>query len=309
VGQRSIERYADLLRCHVLPTLGERPLQKLRSTEIDSLYVKLADKVSLRTALHVHSVFNACLGTAARTRQIVRNPMREVVKVPSPDESDHGVALDQDELRKLLEGFKGLSLFPIVVVAAFTGARRGEILALQWDDFDASKKTLRIERSVDDTDKHGLRIKGPKTERGKRTITIDDDLIALLVAERERYLRMVAGIPDGISLNLSLVKLPAGALIFPSPGGDLTKFRHPRAVTKEFARRARALGFRKLRFHDLRGTHETMLLDAGVPVHTVAARCGHDASVMLRSYAKRTRKADVSAAAVIGAIAKGTLGI
>jgi integrase len=305
VGQRSIERYGELLRCHVLPTLGERPLQQLRSTEIDSLYVKLADKISPRTALHVHSVLNACLGTATRTRQIARNPMRQVIKVPSSGEPDHGIALDQDELRKLLEGFKGLSLYPIVVAAAFTGARRGEILALRWEDFNVDAKTLRIERSVDDTDKHGLRAKGPKTERGKRTITIDDDLIALFVAERERHLRMAAGVPDGISVNLSLVKLPAGALIFPSPG-DLTKFRHPRAVTKEFAQMVRALGFAKLRFHDLRGTHETMLLDRGVPAHVVAARCGHDPAVMLRSYAKRTRKADVSAA-VIGAIAKGIL--
>jgi integrase len=233
--------------------------------------------------------------------------MRQVIKVPSPGEPDHGVALDQDELRKLLEGFKSLSLFPIVVAAAFTGARRGEILALRWDDLDVDAKTLRIERSVDDTDKHGLRFKGPKTERGKRTITVDDDLIALLVAERERHLRMVAGIPDGVTVDLSLVKLPAGALIFPTPG-DLTKPRNPRAVTKEFSRMAKTLGFRKLRFHDLRGTHETMLLDRGVPAHVVAARCGHDPAVMLRSYAKRTRKADVSAAAVIGAIAKGTLG-
>jgi integrase len=309
VGQRSIERYAELLRCHVLPTLGERPLQQLRSTQVDTLYVTLADKISPRTALHVHSVLNACLGTATRTRQIARNPMRHVVKVPSPGEPDHGIALDQDELRKLLEGFKGLSLFPIVAVAAFTGARRGEVLALRWEDFDAEAKTLHIERSVDDTDKHGLRIKGPKTERGKRTITIDDDLIALLVAERERHLRIVAGVPDGVSVDLSLVKLPTGALIFPSPGADLTKLRHPRAITKEFAQRAKRLGFPNLRFHDLRGTHETLLLDAGVPVHTVAARCGHDPAVMLRSYAKRTRKADISAAAVIGAISKGTLGV
>jgi integrase len=213
--------------------------------------------------------------------------MRQVVKVPCPGEPDHGIALDQDELRKLLEGFRGLSLFPIVAVAAFTGARRGEVLALRWEDFDAEAKTLRIERSIDDTDKHGLRIKGPKTERGKRTITIDDDLIALLVAERERHLRIIAGIPDGAAVDLSLVRLPAGALIFPSPGADLTKLRHPRAITKEFGQRAKRLGFPNLRFHDLRGTHETLLLDRGVSVHVVAARCGHDPAVMLRSYAKR----------------------
>src|SRR6516164_181627 len=234
-GKSVNAQLSDMPNCcdnHVLPTLGERPLQQLRSTEIDTLYVTLADKISPRNALHVHSVLNDCLGTATRTQQIARNPMRHVVKVPSPGEPDHGIALDQKELRKLLEGVKGLSLFPIVAVAAFTGARRGEILALRWEDFDTEAKILRIERSVDDTDKHGLRIKGPKTERGKRTITIDDDLVSLLVSERDRYLRIVAGVPDGVSVDLSLVKLPAGALIFPSPVDDLAKPRHPRAVQR-----------------------------------------------------------------------------
>jgi integrase len=94
----------------------------------------------------------------------------------------------------------------------------------------------------------------------------------------------------------------------PGPGEDFsfTKLRNPATLTVEFTKRARQRGF-DLRFHDLRGTHETLLLDAGVPVHVVAARCGHDPAVLLRSYAKRTRKADTSAAAVIGALAGNVL--
>ena len=88
---------------------------------------------------------------------------------------------------------------------------------------------------------------------------------------------------------------------------DFSKLRNARAVTHEFCRQARKRGFAKLRFHDLRGSHETILLDKGVPVHVVAARCGHDPAVLLRAYAKRTRKADTSAAAVIGALSKGAL--
>jgi len=95
--------------------------------------------------------------------------------------------------------------------------------------------------------------------------------------------------------------------MFPNPF-TFTELRTPNAVTMEFVRKARKLGFPNLRFHDLRGTHETLLLDAGVPIHVVAARCGHDPAVLLRNYAKRTRKADTSAAAVIGALAKGVLG-
>jgi integrase len=157
---------------------------------------------------------------------------------------------------------------------------------------------------------HGIRFKGPKKERHKRTITIDDDLIALLLSEREKHLRLKAGIPDGSTIDLSLIKLPNDALMFPNPPqlAELS-FVTPRdykALSREFRRRARRLGF-KLRFHDLRGTHETALLDAGVPPHVVAARCGHDPATLLRSYAKRTRKADVSAAAIISALSKGVL--
>jgi integrase len=110
-----------------------------------------------------------------------------------------------------------------------------------------------------------------------------------------------------------LVKLPEDALMFPGPPGpgksfSFTKLRNADDVTKQFLHRARKLGFPRLRLHDLRGTHETLLLDAGVPVHVVAARCGHDPAVLLRSYAKRTKKADTSAAAVIGSLSKGVLG-
>jgi integrase len=112
---------------------------------------------------------------------------------------------------------------------------------------------LRIERAVEETKQHGLRIKGPKTERGKRTITIDDDLSALLVKQIERL--KWAGIPDSATVDLSLVTLPDDALLFPSPmtGGtfSFTKLRRPRNVTKEFDRKAKALGF-DCRFHDIR---------------------------------------------------------
>jgi integrase len=63
----------------------------------------------------------------------------------------------------------------------------------------------------------------------------------------------------------------------------------------------------RVRFHDLRGTHATLLLDQGKPVHVVAARLGHDAAVLLKAYAKRTRKADADLADAIDSLAKGAL--
>ena len=312
VGQRALERYDQLLRVHVLPTLGATKLQDVHATDIDRLYLTLEGKIASNTARAVHNVLGACFAAAVRTRKLAVSPLQHITKAPPKGESDHGIALDDQELKTLVRGFSNHHLYGIVSVAAFTGARRGEILALRWSDLDIEEKTLRIERAIEQTKKHGLRFKGPKKERHKRTIKIDDDLVALLLTERERHLRLVAGIPDGVTVDLSLVRLPEGALMFPDPDGlargTFTEPRSPESVTKIFDRKAARIGFPNLRLHDLRGTHETLLLDRGVPVHVVAARCGHDPATLLQNYAKRTRKADTSAASVIGSISKGILG-
>jgi integrase len=305
VNARTLERYEELLRLHVVPTLGKRPLQRIVATEIDDLYGDLAKRLAPRTVHHVHTVLGGCLSAAVRKGLLVVNPASKA-EAPTPGESDAGQVLDQEQLTALLNGFRGSVLYPIVAIAAFTGARRNEILALRWSDFAGA--TLTIARSLEETKAHGRRFKEPKTRRGSRTIAIDEGLAGLLSAEREKYLRLTAGIADGAEVDLSLVRLPAEALIFPSPGDDITRPRDARSLSKEFVRRARKLGFSALRFHDLRGTHETLLLDAAVPVHVVAARCGHDPAILLRTYARRTKKTDTSAAAVIGTLSKGVLG-
>jgi integrase len=105
------------------------------------------------------------------------------------------------------------SLFPpigrpgrVVAVGALTAARRSEVLALRWIDLDVANKTLTIARALEQTKKHGIRFKEPKTARSKRTFQIDDDLLTLLLAEREKHLRFVAGISNGALVDLSLVK-------------------------------------------------------------------------------------------------------
>jgi integrase len=295
------------LRTHVLPVLGECKLQELNAADIDKLYLGLEGKKAPGTLRNLHSVFNACLAAAVRTKKLAFNPMLSITKEPPTGESNHGTVLDDEQLRTLLQGFKASDLYGIVSVAAFTGARRNEILALRWDDLDPQTKELKIWRALEETKAHGLRFKGPKKESHKRKITIDDELLAMLLAEREQHLRIIAGVPVGATVDLSLIKLPEGTLMFPSPGTDFVTPRWPSDMTKAFTRKAKKLGFSKLRFHDLRGTHETLLLDNGVPVHVVAARCGHDPAVLLRAYAKRTRKADTSAAAVIASLSKTIL--
>jgi hypothetical protein len=186
-----------------------------------------------RTAHHVHTVLGACLATAHRKAMIAANPMMRVEQVPNPDgqvlddderEDDIGEGLDEGELKKLVAGFSTSSLFPVVVLAAATGARRNELLALRWTDLDVEKKTLRIERAWEQTKKCGLRLKPPKTKRGMRTIELDEGMVAMLLREKERHQRIIAGVPVGVSVDLSLVKLMGSTLMFPAlpePSEDL----------------------------------------------------------------------------------------
>ena len=307
--------------------MGERFLQKLQSTEIDALYAGLEGKIAPRTAHHVHVVFGTSLSTAHRKRLMPHNPMLHVEQIPNaettdptdmaPDEDDIGEGLDEAELAQVIAGFRpSAMMFVPVAVDAGTGLRRNELLALRWSDFNEEKKTLRIERALEQTKKFGIRIKAPKTKRGFRTIDLADDLVALLVVERSKYQRLMAGIPDGAAeVDLGLIRLPAAALIFPAlpEAGepfDFVKPRNPRNFSKEFARRAGVIGFGRVRFHDLRGVHATALLDASWPVHRVAERIGDDPAVLLRNYAKRKRatQADGTMSSTLNSLAAGFLG-
>ena len=303
VHEQTRERYDGLLRIHVLPTLGSRRLQSLMAADLDGLYRQLATRgLSPGTVRLVHGVLSGCLKTATRKGLLSANPAERADK-PKAADSTVARVLDAKELAALVAGFLGHPLHGIVVVAAWTGARRNEILALRWSDLDVTKKTLTIARTAEETKAFGRRTKEPKTARGTRTIAIDEGLLGVLGTIREAHQRLMAGIPDGATADLALVKLPEAALVFPAPGADLCKLRDADAVTRTFQGHAAKVGFGHLRFHDLRGSHETMLLDAGVPVHTVAARCGHDAAVLLRAYAKRTAGSDAKAAAIIGELA------
>ena len=138
---------------------------------------------------------------------------------------------------------------------------------------------------------------------------MDDATIALLLKHRERLLRLAAGVPDDTTVDLSLVRLPPTALMFPALFGprrevSFTAPKEPCNFSRQFADRADKLGFGKTRFHDLRGIHGTALLDAGVPVHTVAQRIGDDPATLLRSYTKRKRlkQADEKLSSAIAAL-------
>jgi hypothetical protein len=146
-------------------------------------------------------------------------------------------------------------------------------------------------------------------ERGRRTIAIDGGLVERLRGYRDQMKRLAASVPDGamVDLNLSLVKLPDGALLFPGEDlTDLTKLRDGHAVTRTFRRHAKGLGF-NIKFHWIRASHLTILLDRGEPVHVVAKRAGHDPVTLLRSYARWTKKTDARVAETIADMSRKTI--
>src|SRR5262249_40259890 len=150
---------------------------------------------------HVHVVLGACLSAAVRKGLLSSNPIERAEKIPSPGESDHGQVLDQEQLVSLVQGFRHSALYPIVAIAAFTGARRNEISAGAGSDVSGAKGTLQIKRALEKTRlKKGTptrRLKAPKRASHKRTISIDHALVTLLCNERTKHLGLKAGVPDG----------------------------------------------------------------------------------------------------------------
>jgi Phage integrase central domain len=131
VKTRTAERYAQLLKLHLVPSLGNRPLQHIQATEIDALYLKLERHLSPRTVHHVHTVLGGCLRAAVRKGMLSNNPI-ERAEAPVAGESDRGSVLDEETLLRASLKLSAArhysrSSFPIVALTAFTGLRRNEI--------------------------------------------------------------------------------------------------------------------------------------------------------------------------------------
>jgi integrase len=156
---RTYERYANMLALHVVPAIGGLILQKVTARDIDKLYAKLTLGPSTAKLLHV--VIKACFASAAKKKLITTNPVADAEKPASDAKADETI-LDEEELARLVRGFEGHSLYPFVAVAAYTGMRRNEILALRLDDdIDLDRATISVTRNVEDTETHGRRIGTP----------------------------------------------------------------------------------------------------------------------------------------------------
>lgn len=335
VSAKTLERYSELLRLHVVPYIGQQAMQKLTSGDLQCLYTKLrtigrlrsktkrsaaelaqpakVEGLAERTVLHVHRVLSQALSQAARQRVIVRNPADDA-KAPRPEagqaaDGEEGAgevikALEREPLVALLRGLRDEWIFPIATTDAGTGMRRGEILALRRSDIGLDARTIRIERAVEETNKKGrdgktIRFKAPKNKSSKRTISIDPGLAAFLRGHMARQAEEA----------LKLGTHPARDwLLFPKSIAEPTTPIRPRNVSKRFSILAARLGFPGLRFHDLRHTHATLLLTAGVPINAVSQRLGHSTPVItLTVYGHVLPRADAQAATVSGTLLEGAI--
>jgi integrase len=290
VSPKTLERYGELLRKHVRQHIGRVALQKLRPVHLAELYAKLARDTGLapRTILHVHRVVHRALGHAAQWG-LVRQNVAKLVDPPRVPATEIAI-LRAEEINPVLDELRGRALYPIAITALGTGMRRGELVALRWQDVDLDRGVIRVEQSLEAT-KGRLRFKSPKTKYGRRSITLPASLVAELHAHRAAQLEQ--------RLVLGLGKAPPDGLVFAAWNG---KARHPDGLTKEWATALAAIGRPEITLHSLRHTHASQLIAAGLDVLTISRRLGHGSpTITLGVYGHLFSNTDARAAQIIEA--------
>lgn len=257
--KRNVER-------HVLPALGRIGLRRLRPHHLEAFYDHLLHPaegrgLAAKTVYELHLVIRGALADAMRRGLVSRNVALvahapRLGSIPKVEQR----SWTSGELQAFLRTAAGHRLFPALWVSAFTGMRRNELLGLRWDDYDAAKATLSINRGLVAVgyDVHETR---GKTRNARRRIDLDPTTIGVIDAWREwqRTEQHAVGID------------PAGWMFTDGNGEPI----HPHAISQTFERIARRADVRVIRLHDLRHTHGTLLIAAGVPVKVVSERLGH----------------------------------
>jgi integrase len=284
---KTLERYRGIIGKQIKPNIGVRPIQKLKAVDLTELYAKLEreDHLAARTIGHVHRVLHRALGHAT-TWGVVQQNVASLVDAPKVSQTEIEI-IREDEIRTVLQRLRGRTMYPIAMLALGTGMRRGELLALRWQDVALDAGKLKVERSLEQT-KAGLRFKSPKTKHGRRTIAIDP----MTITELRRHWRE----QQERRLELGTGRGAADALVFPT--WDF-QTRSPNALTKEWSVAMADAGL-SVTFHALRHTHASSLIAAGVDVLTISRRLGHASpAITLTVYGHLFANTDDKAAQVM----------
>jgi integrase len=285
-----MRKYRDIADRVVVPELGKVKLRALTSRQLDALYAKLTAKGNKATTVRrVHALIGASLHQAEKWDLVDRNVSKRAtppvvhpaqVEAPSPK-----------EVQAILSAAEKVepTLATMLLMAALTGARRGELCALRWSDLNVSAGTLTIARSVYESAGGGWNEKGTKTH-AVRTIGLDDLSLEALRRHRESV--------DVLARQLSLDVAPGAFMFSRSPVG-LEPIR-PDVLTKFTIRMARAAKV-DTHLHALRHFSATEAIAAGFDPVTVGGRLGHaDPSITLRVYSHVLEQRDRELAAALG---------
>ncbi|MBA2609504.1 MAG: site-specific integrase [Actinobacteria bacterium] len=258
-------RYAWFVDRYICPAVGDIPLRRLRADHLDALYCSLSEHggrdgngLAPKTVLEVHMIMRAALAMALERELVMRNVAHGARARRRPPTRGAARTWTADELRAFLDSARGHRLYPALHLAAHTGMRRGEIVGLKWRDLDPRTARLSISRTLQNVGGRPVEF-GVKTRSSRRTVDVDAGTLDELARWRDRLTRE---------------HLPheADDWMFCNPVGG---FLNPESVSQLFNRIVRRTDVARVRFHDLRHTHASLLVSAGVPIKVVTERLGH----------------------------------
>ena len=265
---RTYVSYRSIIDRHLKPRLGSIALSRLEPQQIQVYYAdKLAKgrvdgtgSLSNRSVLYHHRILSKALDQAVKMGLVVRN-VAKLITPPRVARKTINV-LDADEASKLLDISSETIYYPLFSTLLYTGLRRGEAIALRWKNIDLLGLELHVVESAYRIHKEFI-ITEPKTLHSKRAVSLSPSLAALLREYREdqELMRKQMGNP-----------LTGEDFVFSWPDG---RPLDPDVVTKAFHRIAGKAGLKNIRLHDLRHTHATLMLKAGVHPKVVSERLGH----------------------------------
>lgn len=264
----TLQSYSDTIRPHVLRNpIGSVPLAQLTPMHLQRLYSeKLKQGLSRRTVQYLHSILHRALDQAVKWNILPRNPA-DAVEVPRPNRPDM-TTLTPEQARTLVAALQEDALGPLYIIALLTGARRGELIALRWQDVDLKRGTIQINRTAQVIRGKGVVWSEPKTARSRRLIPLPEAAVELLKAHRKRQLEHRLRLGDMYQDE---------DLVFARPDG---RPYSPEHVSQHFALVLKKAGLPHIRLHDLRHTHATWLLQEGVHPKVVAERLGHSTTTL-----------------------------
>jgi integrase len=271
LAETTYERYEGILRNHVEPILGDKPLVEIKEGTIRRWRAQLLDNgVGEPTVAKAYRMLHAIFATAADDMVIRRNPCR--IKGAGQDSAPERTTLTIDQVFGLADAIRPRYRV-LVLLAAFTSLRFGEFAALRRRDVDLVRGELWVRRSQAEL-KHGRTvIKGPKTEAGKRRVSIPGVVMADLRRHVDTYTE------DG----------PDGLVFIGPEGGRLRRRNFHRLWVKALV--AVNLDGEDIHFHDLRHTGNELAADAGATTKDLMARMGHSTmrAALIYQHASRTR--------------------